>query len=198
MPTGYIAQIIEKEGFTFNQFAMTCARAFGACVEMRDDPMDAPIPEEFKPSGYSKHKAVEARAAVSQLIAMSEEEQRNFGIKAKCERITMFVGMMARDEEENAKLGAIEKEVLAWVPPTEDHVEFKHFMLDQIKISKHDLDYWRGEIERAEEALPEDMYKAAVEKAVNDVDYHEKEEQADIERSRSRTQWMKQLRESLK
>jgi hypothetical protein len=47
MPTGYTAPI--ADGMTFEQFALGCARAFGALVTMRDEPSDAPIPERLEP-----------------------------------------------------------------------------------------------------------------------------------------------------
>ena len=45
MPTGYTAGILEGE--TFEQYALQCAKAFGALVMMRDEPSDAPIPDQF-------------------------------------------------------------------------------------------------------------------------------------------------------
>lgn len=62
MPTGYTWDI--KDEITFEQFIMNCARAFGALVEMRDEPRDKKIPDELKPSDYhnkelSKHQMVE-------------------------------------------------------------------------------------------------------------------------------------------
>lgn len=36
MPTGYTADI--KDGIDFKTYAMNCARAFGACVMLRDEP----------------------------------------------------------------------------------------------------------------------------------------------------------------
>jgi len=44
MPTGYTAEIYEGEKeVTFEKFALTCARAFGACITIRDEPMSASI-----------------------------------------------------------------------------------------------------------------------------------------------------------
>ena len=60
MPTGYTAKI--ADGQTFEEFILSCARAFGALVEMRDEPADAPIPEEFKPSAYHTTQIGVARA----------------------------------------------------------------------------------------------------------------------------------------
>ena len=50
MPTGYTHDI--PAGITFRQFALNCARAFGANIAMRDDPADKPI-EVYEPSDYS-------------------------------------------------------------------------------------------------------------------------------------------------
>ena len=37
MPTGYTADIYEGNDVSFRDFALKCARAFGACIEQRDD-----------------------------------------------------------------------------------------------------------------------------------------------------------------
>ncbi len=51
MPTGYTAAVQNGTVTRFADFAMNCARAFGALVELRDE-MDAPIPDTFKPSTH--------------------------------------------------------------------------------------------------------------------------------------------------
>ena len=51
MPIGYTSKLHDGDQ-PFNEFIMSCARAFGALVTMRDDPNDAPIPE-FEVSEYS-------------------------------------------------------------------------------------------------------------------------------------------------
>ena len=78
MPTGYTDAI--KDGITFQQFAMNCARAFGACVTMRDDPSDKPIPERFEPSAWHKERLGDAYAALSELdkMGISEAGRRLF------------------------------------------------------------------------------------------------------------------------
>ena len=68
MPTGYTAKI--ADGQTFEEFILSCARAFGALVEMRDEPADAPIPEEFKPSAYHTTQIGVARAKMEEIRTM--------------------------------------------------------------------------------------------------------------------------------
>jgi hypothetical protein len=47
MPTGYTAMIEEREDVTFREFALTCARAFGACIMQRDNSLaEPPKPRE--------------------------------------------------------------------------------------------------------------------------------------------------------
>ena len=56
MPTGYTAVIQDNLDISMKDFALVCARAFGACVMMRDEPFDTPIPEEFVPDTYHTDK----------------------------------------------------------------------------------------------------------------------------------------------
>jgi hypothetical protein len=58
--TGYTATLTEKDQ-TFEQFVWACARNFGALITMRDDPMDAPVPELFELRSYYSERVEEAR-----------------------------------------------------------------------------------------------------------------------------------------
>jgi hypothetical protein len=59
MPTGYTADI--KNGISFKTFAMNCARAFGACVTLRDEPGGGDkIPEAFEASTYHAQQVEKA------------------------------------------------------------------------------------------------------------------------------------------
>lgn len=55
MPTGYTAGVKDGTVTDFKAFVMQCARAFGALIDMRDDPSDVPIPKSFAPSSYGKN-----------------------------------------------------------------------------------------------------------------------------------------------
>ena len=49
MPTGYTTDIYNGKDVSFRDFALTCARQFGACIMQRDDPADEKpkiMPEE--------------------------------------------------------------------------------------------------------------------------------------------------------
>ena len=78
MPTGYTATLVEH-GQTFPEFAMQCAKAFGACITLRDEPFDAPIPTKFKASTWHTKQQAKARALEKRLGAMNKEERLAFG-----------------------------------------------------------------------------------------------------------------------
>lgn len=90
MPTGYTAAVCDGKITEFPAFALQCARAFGALITMRDDAMNAPIPEEIKPdtSYYDKN--------------ISEAEHFNNDIKDSY-RDTYRAMLLAAEEKNDAR-----------------------------------------------------------------------------------------------
>ncbi len=72
MPTGYTAAI--KDGITFKQFALTCARAMGALIMMRDEPSGAEIPAAFPPSTFHRDQLARLSDELGNLRAMTVAE----------------------------------------------------------------------------------------------------------------------------
>lgn len=196
MPTGYTADLMEH-GQSFNDFVLGCARAFGALIMMRDEPSDAPIPEKFEPSDYSTRKIAEAKAELSRLQLMSADERIAFGVEARDEEVARYNEWLLRQTEQNRRLVDMERKVKAWTPPSDDHKQFKHFMLEQIRISKNDLEYIQRNLDEAYHKAPVSYYSEAVMKAERDIDYHAEEHAKELERTEGRNRWIRQLRESL-
>ena len=80
MPTGYTMILTEEKEIDFKEFALRCARNFGALIMMRDEPMDKEIPEEFPVSDYHSKKLNECMEQLEQFKALSYKE---YEIKAK-------------------------------------------------------------------------------------------------------------------
>lgn len=196
MPTGYTAELMEK-GMEFKPFVLQCARAFGALIEMRDDPMDATIPEKFEPSDYDTKELAKATQEHKRLQDMTDDEKIAFGVQKKEESITNSQKYLATAISENDRLNKMTRQVKAWKPPTPDHVGLQEFMLDQIKISMRDLSYSRESLKKAEESSPKSHYAAAVSSAVWHMNYHTEENLKECKRAEERTEWVKQLRMSL-
>lgn len=196
MPTGYTAKLMEK-GQEFPEFAMLCARAFGACVEMRDDSMDAPIPERFEPSDYHVKGRKESERLLATLENMDGAERLAYGQNRRAEDIFGWREALEKNRTENKRLSEMRAKVEAWTPPTKDHEELKKFMLQQIEISSNDGDYYEPHIKQAMAKEPLAYYFEAVEAAKAAVDRHITGHAEDVKRADSRTRWIKQLRDSL-
>ena len=78
MPTGYTAELMEK-GQDFPTFVLCCARAFGACIELRDD-AHGPAPRKIPRSKNSYHTDALKRALAERekFAGMSKKEKNEW------------------------------------------------------------------------------------------------------------------------
>lgn len=196
MPTGYTAAITEKD-ITFKEYALSCARAFGALILMRDDPMDAPIPDSVEPSDYSSRAIKEHFETLQKLEAMTPDEQIQYGEKAKADAIKRAEDALVKDLAENQKYLAMRRKTEAWTPPTSQHVEMKKFMIEQIDISMNTLKYAEERLAEARGVDQMSLYRAAVASEKHMIQYHEKEHVEEIKRAQGRTDWIQALKKSL-
>lgn len=197
MPTGYTADVQSGKVSEFKDFALQCARAFGALITMRDDPMDAPIPDEFKPSDYYADSLKTSQARIAELEAMTPAQVEAAAQQAFKEATREKARWLAEKSEERGRYEAMIAKVNAWTPPTDDHVGLKAFMIEQlrdsIKFDCGDGSYWSEpksmtgaewlatEMKRARERLSYDKQHIADER----------------KRAEDRTAWVRALKQSL-
>lgn len=196
MPTGYTAKLMEK-GQTFEEFIMRCARAMSACIMLRDEPMDKPIPDKFKPSDFYPREIRKAREELKHLLAMSREEQEVFGSREIAKRLTEAEQSFEKTLLENGRLAEMRKQVDAWNPPTDEHAGLKTFMLQQLDISQNPTDYQREKIAKLKSEEPHRAYDEALTNARNAVSRYEESYGEELERVEGRNKWIASLRESL-
>ena len=196
MPTGYTAKI--ADGIDFRTYAMDCARAFGACVTMRDDPGGGDmIPEKFEPSDWHAERLKEARAERARLAALSAAEVDTAAALAWEEAEEYRLKQLAEKRQLRSKYEAMLAEVNIWEPPTDEHTQFRDFMRDQITQSI-DFDCGGSYGEEPEPKLSgEEWRKKMLGKADWCIQYHAKEDAGERERAASRTAWVAALRASL-
>jgi hypothetical protein len=192
MPTGYTHKI--KDGQSFNDFVMGCARAMGACVMMRDEPSDTPIPARFEPSDYHVKELAKAK---EQLIILSQLTDEDAEQKAEDEyqtELTRYNERVLENNNQQAMYKAMLGKVQAW-QATPTHSEFKRFMIKQIEQSmifdNFEPDYPKQISGRAWKAKAEAQ-------ALRDIGYHTTEYAKELERTEGRNKWIKDLRDSLK
>jgi hypothetical protein len=195
MPTGYTADLMEK-GQDFRTFALTCARAFGACIMQRDDPMKEP-PKKQVPSEFFAQRLDKARSDLARLKAMSPEERAAYGAAMKDTAVSERKRYIERERAENERLDAMAVQVRAWTPPSDDHKEMKRFMLQQIETSRHDLAWAEMYLLEAEVKSADDYFLEAISSAARDISSSAEEQRKEIERTEGRNRWIEQLYESL-
>lgn len=167
---------------------------------MRDDPADKPIPNEFKPSDYHKRKFSAANQRLKKLKVMSVEDCAK---KAKADHrksVKYHQDAIKTDADLMAKYEAMLAEVENYIPPSEDHVEFKKFMRDQIVSSiEFDCmgDYHENAIKELRLLSGSKWRIAEIAKCRTAIAYHTKEQEKENKRAAGRTQWVRQLRESI-
>jgi hypothetical protein len=195
MPTGYTSDLYDGKQQTFEEFAMQCARAFGALVEMREDPPDAPIPDEFKPSDYRVKALATARADLAGVEAWTLEEAQAASEASYKQALARYAEGLdeagARRERYEDMLAKVE----AWEPPTPDHQGLKDFMAQQLRESI-DFDCNTDYYQQPEKLSGADFKAQAVEAAKRQVEYHETELAKERERADQRTAWVRALRGS--
>jgi len=194
MPTGYTHQVCEGKITEFPEFAMSCARAFGALITMRDAPMDADIPEEIAPeTSYYEQRLTDEKKRLGEIQAMTKAEAEAAAATAHQEALTSRAKYLADKEQEATRLNAMLAKVRAWLPPTEEHVEMKKFMIDQLTISMP------GDYAPAIPVLLDGptWRQQQIDQLAESIVRNQKERDKEIERAAGRTAWVKALRSSL-
>jgi hypothetical protein len=197
MPTGYTAAV--KDGITFEQFVMRCSRAMGATIDMRDEPLGAPIPEAFEPSQYDVERINEDRKELARIHSLTSEQ-------AEAEAHASYVDAIKRNQKyiEKAnnlreKYQALLDQVALWQPPTSEHEGLKKFMADQLEESIRfdcNIDYYVNH--RPSRLTGEEWRSAEVLRLLESIKRREKDHAEELQRTADRNAWLKALRESLK
>lgn len=197
MPSGYTQIVAENDNVSFKDFALRCARNFGALVTMRDVRLDAPIPERFEPSDFYKNIYEEAKAKYDDFLANPPSEEE---IDKK---YAEYVAKEKKNEEDERKSRAIQRKryeamlakVRKWEPPTSEHENLKEFMIRQLEESiDWDCREYNVRVLSREGwikvCLSVDVFKRRMDSYFEDW-------QAEVAKTEERNRWLKDLRESL-
>ena len=197
MPTGYTADI--SDGISFETYALNCARAFGACVTLRDERGGGEIiPDEFLPSDYYLVAAQKARNELAALNAMSSAELERAAFSAWADDEIYRLTALKDKQDLRIAYESMLEEARAWTPPTPDHVGLRDFMCSQIKDSiEFDCNskYYSTPVPQLNGSDWAAKRRANLE---HDIQYYEQEHEKEVLRAAQRTEWVRALRNSLK
>lgn len=194
--TGYTQKLVE-EGQDFKSFVLTCAHAFGACVTLRDEALSDHI-TEFKVNDYYPKAVKRAKVKLAKMEKMTPAQQLAYGERQKLATIKRYAKeLIPRDEIRNKRVQGMIDQVKDWEPPSDEHVNLKNFMLEQLDMSKEDDSYWRRALGQAEARDATTIFAEDLEAARHDVTYYTEQLEKEKERVRQRNLWVRQLVESL-
>ncbi len=190
MPTGFTADVGEGKITTLKEFALHCARGMGACISMRDEPWDAPIPERFEPSlSYYQTKLDEARKRLAELEAMSEADLNEAAQADFKERMASYQKYERDKDLERQRYQTMLASVREW---TTDAEGIREFMIEQLEMS---IDNYKS---TAPQFVPPEEWKGdQVKAALRAISYSEEEIEKERHRTEMRNLWLAALRRSL-
>jgi len=193
MPTGYTAAI--KQGISFEEYALSCARNFGALVMMRDDPAGAPIPE-FKPSDFHKKALAKAKIDLALLKKMSSKDAKEMCEQEFNDACATRTLRLSERAELKCKYEEMLRQVQKWTPPTEEHQGMKAFMQSQIEESIQwdcGVDYLVMPVKQQ----PAKWLNDKIVKAIHDIEYSQDHHRDEVEKTDRNNKWVEDLRKSL-
>ena len=191
MPTGYTTDIYDGKDVSFRDFALNCARAFGACVMQRDDPADEKpkiMPEE------SYH--AEQLKKLGKFKKPTKAEFENY-IKTKiADRKETIEEKKKLQKAYNRKI----KEAQDWNPPTPEHEGLKKFMIQQLTDSMDfdcNYDYHESELNKLSKMTYDDYFEQQKQNHKWMIKYHTEYLEKDLNNIRQRNKWIQDLYNSL-
>lgn len=197
MPTSYTTGVQDGAITTLEEFALNCARAFGALVTMRDAPAGTPIPDAFTPSDYNQKAADAAAVRFDMLSKLTEQECESAAQAAFVATLQAKSRYNAERQQFANRYRAMIVKVERWTPPTPDHAGLREFMIAQLNESLR-FDCSELYADDDPDTLSGAQWLAEqIESAKKDVSYHLKEQDEENKRTAGRNAWIKALRESL-
>lgn len=200
MPTGYTADVVDGKVDDFEQFAKKCARAMGALVMFRDYSTDyIPTIEEVKAQGQIerwKNKISEAIEELYKFDSMTDKELEYEYNKVFIERREAYLRSKEVTERAAERVNAMLDKVRAWEPPSEDHIAFKTFMIDQLESTLHH----DGRPPKEEwYAVPDfdEWVKVRRDNLRRNIEYAEEQYTREVKNTTNRVVWYTQLLKSL-
>jgi hypothetical protein len=201
MPNGYTSLIYDGTDDSFKGYALICARAFGACIMQKDDPLDVP-PQLQTPSDYNENRVKVAQKELGEIQSLIVTDCQALADAEYEEAVQRREAYIQTTLERRARYDAMIAKVAVWSPPTEDHINFKTFMLEQLHTSKK----WDCGDENEQQTIypiperidGETWRQNKIRSLRKDIEYHTKHHEEEVARVASRNQWLIDLFDSLK
>lgn len=196
MPSGYTADVASGKMTDFAEYALQCARAFGALIMLRDEPLSSEIPT-FTPNTYDEEAIQQKSKELSEFLAMTEDQRRQAHADDQAARKAESEKWIAERKLTRQRYEAMLQKARQFKSPSPDHDNYAKFLVEQLEQSiKFDCstDYY----DRMSEPVPFEKWEQdRLNRLSDDISYHMKQRDDEIARTKERNNWVRQLREAL-
>lgn len=203
MPTGYTEGILNGTTKDFKEYATMCMRAFGATIHMRDENLTKSY-EKREPSDYYKKSLDDSIKELDFFYKLTDVEIVEKEKKSLEKCIKNYREYVIERKKNKKRLLIFLKEAYNFEPPTEEHVEFKKFMIEQIKKTIEwdcDYKYYENEILKTEDKInnidPIELRKKNIEYLNEDIIRAKQHYQEEIDRCNLSNNWVTDLTRTL-
>lgn len=193
MSTGYTASVA-KGKLTTREYLLSCSRAFGALIHMRDESFDSPVVMREE-STYHLDRLRELKVELEEFSALTDEKAQAKMYAEYDAALRRYVERLDEIEVTKKNYEDMLEQVKRWNPPTPDHAGLKEFAISQIKESMA-LDCYTPEPPKRATDVREWMSNKQ-KRLVNDVKYQTEEHAKEKKRVADANAWIISLMESL-
>jgi hypothetical protein len=174
---------------------MKCVRAFAVCIEMRDMPSDAEIPESFVADTRHHDERLEAaRVELEEISALTAAECEVAADAAFEEETRRYEEYLRGARESTERYERMLAYAHAWEIP-ESLRELKEFMIEQLQSSiRFD---GRFDMELPLRQTGEEWYEDRCKDLRWDVEYHARQRDRLLDNAREQTVYLQNLRAAL-
>lgn len=200
MATGYTADI--KDGISFNKFVWRCARAFGALIHMRDHSLG----DKLSYPEYDNYYEEKLNAAKQELLEVKnttdEQILKEIDIEFNKTQASLEAGLNEMIDLKS-KYEKMLDQVNKWVPPSQDHVGLKKFMIEQITssiefdCSDDYINRRKAELLSLKKESISKYKKNKIDHIKHDIEYYSKEHEKNVQNVESKIKWLNDLKESV-
>jgi hypothetical protein len=198
MPTCFTIELCNNDQ-SFSDFVLGCAKAFGAFIEQRDDPINS----LFKPtptSTYAVESLERAKIKFDGLASMTDSMKIIFGSTRKKDEIIYYTDIINKNLKISVRINAMLDKVNSWEPPTADHNKLKEFMISQLTDTlgyDGKVDPYIKELRIAEQKDELSYYNEELVNASKDVEYYSDMISKEVNQNTDRNAWITELYQSI-
>ena len=196
MPSGYTAGVGNGSVTDFREYAMACARQFGALIEMRDDPPGATIPDKFEPSTYHTEQLESITADLAAIASSTNAEIKALADGWYSGECIRHEDILKEKRSTKRRYDAMLTKAKAFTSPSPEHDNYASFLVSQLTDSiKRDCgeSYCAAPVAKSAAEWKADM----IADLTRQIEYHKKQHAEEVTRAEERTQWVSQLRAAL-